>query len=87
MLMTQPSTNPTDHTLSWLHLTGPGQHRAVVEGLNQITLLWTDSDLSIPIDWPVFDTEKDGKSKNDQLPQMFETARQGGLKPDGVLWD
>ena len=64
-----------------------GQHRAVVEGLNLITLLWTDGDLSFPVDGPVFDTEKDGKSQNDQLPQMLETARPPGFKPDGVLWD
>ena len=64
-----------------------GKHRAVVEGLNLITLLWTDGDLSIPVDWRVFDKEKDGKSKNDHLRQMLETARQRGFKPDGVLWD
>ena len=64
-----------------------GKHRAVVEGLNLITLLWTDGDLSIPVDWRVFDKEKDGKSKNDHLPQMLETARQRGFKPDCVFWD
>ena len=52
-----------------------------------ITLLWTDGDLSIPVDWRVFDKEKDGKSKNDHLRQMLETARQRGFKPDCVLWD
>ena len=64
-----------------------GQHRAVVEGLNLITLVWTDGDLSIPVDWPVFNQEKDGKSQNDHLRQMLETARPPGFKPDCVLWE
>ena len=28
----------------------PAKHRAVVEGINLITLWWTDGDLSIPVD-------------------------------------
>ena len=63
------------------------KHRAVVEGINLITLLWTDGDISIPVDWCVFDQESDGLSKNDHLRQMLETARERGFKPDCVLWD
>ncbi len=47
----------------------------------------TDGDLSIAVDGRILDPEKDGKSQNDQLPQMLETARPPGFKPDGVLWD
>ena len=64
-----------------------GKHRAVVEGINLITLLWTDGDISIPVDCCVFDQESDGLSKNDHLRQMLETAREHGFKPDCVLWD
>ena len=64
-----------------------GKHRAVVVGINLITLLWTDGDISIPVDWCVFDKESDGLSKNDHLRQMLETARERGFKPDCVLWD
>ena len=46
---------------------GSAKHQAVVEGINLITLLWTDGDISIPADWCVFDQESDGLSKNDQL--------------------
>ena len=34
----------------------------------------------------VLDPEKERKNQNDQRPQMPETARQRGLKPDSVLW-
>ena len=37
---------------------GSGRQRAVVEGLNRITLLWTDGDLSIAVDGRVWDQEK-----------------------------
>ena len=63
------------------------KHRAVVEGINLITLLWTDGDISIPVDWCVLDKESDGLSKNDHLRQMLETAPERGFKPDCVLWD
>ena len=63
------------------------KHRVAVEGINLITLWWTDGDISIPVDWCLFDQESDGLSRNDQLPQMLETAREPGLKPDCLLWD
>ena len=47
LLMTQLSTNPTGHTIELVTPYWSGQHRAVVEGLNLITLVWTDGDLSI----------------------------------------
>lgn len=64
-----------------------GKHRAVVSGINLITLLWTDGDLAIPIDYRVFNKDTDGLTKNDHLCQMLETARQRGFSPWGVLWD
>ena len=64
-----------------------GKHRAVVEGINLISLLWTDGDIAIPVDWRVFDKQNDGLSKNDHLRQMLHTARQRGFNPDCVLWD
>ena len=44
------------------------KHRAAVEGINLITLWWTDGDISIPVDWCLFDQESDGLIRNDQLP-------------------
>lgn len=64
-----------------------GKHRSVVDGINLITLLWTDGDRAIPIDWRVFDKQHDGLTKNDHLCQMLETARQRGFRPQCVLWD
>lgn len=64
-----------------------GKHQQVVDGINLLTLLWTDGDIAIPIDWRVFDKKTDGLSKNDHLCQMLQTARTRGFSPDCVLWD
>ncbi len=64
-----------------------GKHRAVVQGINLITLLWTNGEFAIPIDWRIFNKDKDKLSKNDHLWQMLQTARQRGFQPTAVLWD
>ena len=63
-----------------------GKHRAVVQGIHLVTLLWTDGDVAIPVDWRVFDKARDGLTKNDHLRQMLQTARQRGFVPECVLW-
>lgn len=64
-----------------------GKHRRVVDGINLISLLWTDGDIAIPVDWRVYDKKTDGLSKNDHMRQMLETARHRGFEPQCVLWD
>mgnify|MGYP000268220121 CR=1 FL=1 len=64
-----------------------GKHRAVVQGINLITLLWTDGDIAIPVDWRVFNKDLDHLTKNDHLCQMLQTARERGFTPQCVLWD
>lgn len=64
-----------------------GKHHSVVQGINLISLVWTDGDIAIPINWRVFHKANDGLSKNDHLRQMLETARQRGFSPQCVLWD
>lgn len=64
-----------------------GKHRRVVDGINLITLLWTDGDIAIPIDWRVFDKPRDELTKIDHMRQMLETARHRGFEPQCVLWD
>ncbi len=40
-----------------------GKQKAVVSGINLITLLWTDGTRCVPIDYRVFDKDRDGKTK------------------------
>ena len=64
-----------------------GNHHKVVQGINLITLLWTDGDLSIPVDYRIYNRESDGKTKNDHFSDMMTIASKRGFEPDFVLFD
>ena len=64
-----------------------GKHRRVVQGINLITLLWTDGESHIPCDYRVYDKETDGKTKNDHFRQMVEMAGERGFQPQCVAFD
>jgi hypothetical protein len=58
-----------------------GKQHAVVSGINLITLLWTDGERCVPIDYRVFDKDTDGKTKNDHFAVMLLTAAERGFNP------
>ena len=64
-----------------------GNHRAVVSGINLVTLLWTDGDRLYPTDFRVYHKGTDGKTKNDHFAAMLETAHARGFRPKAVLFD
>lgn len=64
-----------------------GKHHAVVDGINLITLVWTDGDRIIPIDYRVYDKARDGITKNEHFLAMLLTARQRGFVPECVVFD
>ena len=43
-----------------------GKHHEVIDGINLITLLWTDGDRKIPVDYRIFN-KADGKTKHDHF--------------------
>lgn len=64
-----------------------GKHQAVVQGINLVTLLWTDGERHIPCDYRLYAKEQDGLSKHDHFRQMLQTAHQRGFTPQCVLFD
>ena len=64
-----------------------GKHRAVVEGINLITLLWADGDRYIPCDYRIYDHAHDGLTKNDHFVAMVQAAHKRGFAPEHVLFD
>ena len=64
-----------------------GKHKAVVQGINLITLMWTDGKVSIPVDYRIFDKERDQKTKNDHFLDMLHEAHTRGFQPAMVLFD
>lgn len=64
-----------------------GKHRRVVDGINLLTLLWTDGERLVPLDYRIYDKGRDGKTKNDHFRDLLETAYTRGFAPECVLFD
>jgi putative transposase len=64
-----------------------GKHRRVVQGINLLTLLWTDGEALIPCDYRLYEKAVDQLSKNDHFRAMLATARERGFAPECVVFD
>jgi len=71
--------------LSYHHWSG--KHHCVVNGINIITLLWTDGNAIIPVDFRIYDINVDGKTKNDHFKDMLRVAKDRNFLPRFVLFD
>ncbi len=63
-----------------------GKHKRPVRGINLITLLWSDGDRKIPVDYRIY-SKADGKTKHDHFWEMMLMARARGFSPKYVLFD
>lgn len=63
-----------------------GKHHRVVQGIDLITLLWTDGKWHVPCDYGVYD-KADGLTKNDHFRALLKTAKERGFQPQCVLFD
>jgi hypothetical protein len=63
-----------------------GKHRRPVRGINLITLIWSDGDRKVPVDYRVY-SKADGKSKHDHFWEMLLMAKARGFSPKYVLFD
>jgi putative transposase len=64
-----------------------GKQKEVVSGINLITLLWSDGQRCVPVDYRIFDKDRDRKTKNDHFAEMLFEAYQRGFNPDLVCFD
>jgi putative transposase len=63
-----------------------GKHRAVVQGINLVSLLWTDGDRHIPCDYRIYD-KADARTKNDHFGDMIRAAYARKFSPRCVVFD
>jgi len=63
-----------------------GKHHAVVQGINLVSLLWTDGDRHIPCDYRVYDTSNK-LTKNDHFGDMIRMAYARKFQPRCVVFD
>lgn len=78
---------PYAQKIEWVQQHWSGKHHAVVEGINRITLLWTEGDRHLPVDYRVYDKAGDELTKNDHFQDRLETARDRGFAPECVVFD
>jgi DDE superfamily endonuclease len=78
---------PYARKIELVHRHWSGKHHTVVNGINLITLLWSEGESLIPCDWRVFDKPNDGRTKNDHFAAMLLTAKERGFAPECVLFD
>lgn len=64
-----------------------GKHKRVVMGINLVTLLWTDGERYIPIDFRLYNKAQDGLTKNDHFQEMLQIAYERGFQPECVCFD
>lgn len=64
-----------------------GKHHAVVQGINLLTLLWSDGQALVPVDYRLYDKATDELTKNDHFQHLLRTAQQRGFAPRCVLFD
>jgi len=63
-----------------------GKHHAVVQGIDLVSLLWTDGDRIIPCDYRIYHDAKEA-TKNDHFRAMIDVAHTRGFRPACVLFD
>ena len=64
-----------------------GKHGCVVQGINLISLVWTDGDARLPCDFRIYNKAQDGLSKNDHFRHMIQQAHARGFEPELVAFD
>lgn len=65
-----------------------GKHKRVVQGINLVTLAWTDGDAVYPTDYRLVDpAEAPKRNKNEHFREMLVTAKARGFAPRYVCFD
>ncbi len=65
-----------------------GNEHRLICGIDLVNLLWTQGEECIPVDYRIYQSEKEGeKTKNDHFKDMLSIAKKRGFKPQYVLGD
>lgn len=64
-----------------------GKHHRPVKGIDVVTLLWTEGEKIVPVDYRIYDPTRDGKTKNDHAQDILTFAEKRGFRPRYVLLD
>jgi len=76
-------------TIESVHYQYSGNAHKVIAGIGLVNILWHDktTDVSVPVDYRVYDKDTDGKTKNTLFREMLKSAKARGITPDHVVTD
>ncbi|MBY0229544.1 MAG: transposase [Gemmataceae bacterium] len=63
-----------------------GKHKRVVQGIDLVSMAWTDGDRIAPCDCRICHDKKEA-TKNDHFRAMADAAQERGSRPECVLFD
>ena len=89
ILMIDDTTLDTPYAqeIARVHRQWSGNHRRVVQGINLVSLVWSDDPHAVPCDDRLFDGPNDGQTKNDHVRAMLHVAHERGFRPTYVCFD
>lgn len=64
-----------------------GKHKRVVQGINLISMVWTDRECRLPCDFRLYHKAHDGLTKNDHFQHMVQQAAERGFQPALTVFD
>ena len=64
-----------------------GKHGRVVQGINLISMVWTDRECRLPCDFRLYNKAQDGLTKNDHFQHMVQQAAERGFQPALTVFD
>jgi hypothetical protein len=78
---------PYSKKIGFVRYQWSGKHHRTVKGIGLVTLLWTDGNKILPVDFRIYDIDEDEKTKNDHFRDMLDKAKERGFKPKFVMFD
>ncbi len=87
VLILDDTTKPYADKIEYVTYHWSGKHHDVVKGINVITLLWSDGNALVPIDFRIYNAPKDGLTKNNHFDSMLKVAKERGFNVSYVLFD
>ncbi len=64
-----------------------GDYKSIINGIGMVNLLWTNTSQTIPVDYRIYQKERDRKTKNDLFQEMLKKSKQRGFSPRYILMD
>lgn len=78
---------PFGPTIGLSHWQYSGTHHKVVHGIGLMTLVWTDGELVVPVNYRIYDKTTDGKTKHQHARELLIWAKGQDFAPASVLFD